>query len=146
MRCDSSWFLQPITLFGLFLGFGFLAENAEFAEKTAKAGLIFIGPSPHAIAVMGSKIGAKKLLSSAKYKNLIPVIPGYHGDNQEADFFLQKAKEMGFPVLLKASAGGGGKGMKIAWKEEDVVSAVASAKREGLESFGSDKLLMEVSP
>ena len=72
------------------------------------------------------------------------MIPGYHGDNQDPAVFYEKAKEIGFPVLLKASAGGGGKGMKIAWKEEEVHAAVASAKREGLESFGSDKLLMEV--
>eukprot|EP01128_Nolandella_sp_AFSM9_P012304 TRINITY_DN9143_c0_g1_i1.p1 TRINITY_DN9143_c0_g1~~TRINITY_DN9143_c0_g1_i1.p1 ORF type:complete len:754 (+),score=133.26 TRINITY_DN9143_c0_g1_i1:74-2263(+) len=124
-------------------GFGFLAENEQFAQLVTEAGLLFIGPSARAIGVMGSKVESKRLLSSAKYASLIPLIPGYHGESQLESTFLTEAKRIGFPVLLKASAGGGGKGMKIVWEEKEFAVAFASAKREGLENFGSDLLLIE---
>ncbi|MEM8664161.1 MAG: biotin carboxylase N-terminal domain-containing protein, partial [Pseudomonadota bacterium] len=87
-------------------GYGFLSENAEFAQKCAAAGLVFVGPSPDAIRAMGSKAGAKTLMEKAG----VPVVPGYHGDLQEPSFLKRKAYEAGYPVLIKAVAGGGGKG------------------------------------
>lgn len=120
-------------------GFGFLAENADFARAVAEAGLIFVGPSPEAIAAMGSKQEAKRAVSKAG----VPVIPGYSGDDQSTERLAKEARDMGFPVLLKASAGGGGKGMRIARSDEGLEAAIESAKREARNAFGDDTLLIE---
>ena len=120
-------------------GYGFLSENAGFAEACAKAGLVFIGPPASAIHAMGSKSAAKALMEKAN----VPLVPGYHGDNQEADFLQKEADRISYPALLKASAGGGGKGMRIVEKSEDFKAALASCKREAINSFGDDKVLVE---
>jgi 3-methylcrotonyl-CoA carboxylase alpha subunit len=120
-------------------GYGFLSENEAFAEACAKAGLVFIGPPASAIRAMGSKSAAKSLMETAK----VPLVPGYHGDNQDADFLHAQADQIGYPVLLKASAGGGGKGMRIVEKSADFKDALASCKREAISSFGDDKVLAE---
>jgi 3-methylcrotonyl-CoA carboxylase alpha subunit len=120
-------------------GYGFLSENEEFAEACAKAGLVFIGPPASAIRAMGSKSAAKSLMEKAG----VPLVPGYHGDTQDPDFLQEKANGIGYPVLLKASAGGGGKGMRIVEKNADFKAALASCKREAIGSFGDDKVLVE---
>ncbi len=120
-------------------GYGFLSENAAFADACAEAGLVFIGPPASAIRAMGSKSAAKSLMEKAA----VPLVPGYHGDNQDADFLQQQADAIGYPVLLKASAGGGGKGMRIVEKSADFKAALASCKREAISSFGDDKVLVE---
>jgi len=120
-------------------GYGFLSENADFADACAKAGLVFIGPPASAIRAMGSKSAAKGLMEKAN----VPLVPGYHGDNQDAAFLNQQADRIGYPVLLKASAGGGGKGMRIVEKSADFTAALASCKREAISSFGDDKVLVE---
>lgn len=120
-------------------GYGFLSENAGFAEACAKAGLVFIGPPASAIHAMGSKSAAKALMEKAN----VPLVPGYHGDNQDADLLQKEADRISYPVLLKASAGGGGKGMRIVEKSEDFKAALASCKREAINSFGDDKVLVE---
>jgi len=127
-RCDA---IHP--------GYGFLSENAAFAEACADAGLIFIGPTPVAIRSMGSKREAKALAEKAG----VPVIPGYDGANQDPEVLAQEAVQIGFPVLLKASAGGGGKGMKLVRKEAELLDAIASAMREGESAFGDGTLLVE---
>jgi acetyl-CoA carboxylase biotin carboxylase subunit len=120
-------------------GYGFLSENANFAEKVEKAGLIFIGPTAESIILMGDKIGSKKALE----KMNIPMIPGYHGDDQSEDFLAKKAKEIGFPVLIKASAGGGGKGMRIVHAESELMESIRGAKSEALKAFSNDRVLIE---
>ncbi|RJG07506.1 acetyl/propionyl/methylcrotonyl-CoA carboxylase subunit alpha [Noviherbaspirillum cavernae] len=120
-------------------GYGFLSENEDFAQACAKAGLAFIGPPASAIRAMGSKSAAKALMEKAN----VPLVPGYHGDNQDADFLREQADKIGYPVLLKASAGGGGKGMRIVEKSEDFKAALESCKREAINSFGDDKVLVE---
>ena len=120
-------------------GYGFLAENAAFADACADAGVIFIGPTADAIRAMGSKREAKALVSKAG----VPVIPGYDGADQTPAVLAEKAVEVGFPVLLKASAGGGGKGMKLVREEAGLSDAIASAAREGKSSFGDGTLLVE---
>ncbi len=120
-------------------GYGFLSENEAFAAACADAGLVFIGPPSSAIRAMGSKSAAKALMEKAG----VPLVPGYHGDEQDAAFLQQQADRIGYPVLLKASAGGGGKGMRIVEKSEDFVAALASCKREAAASFGDDKVLVE---
>ncbi|KPK12136.1 MAG: hypothetical protein AMJ62_16025 [Myxococcales bacterium SG8_38] len=120
-------------------GYGFLAENAAFAEACRKAGVIFIGPTPEAIVAMGSKREAKALVHEAG----VPVIPGYDGASQDHAVLAREAVRIGFPVLLKASAGGGGKGMKLVRKESELSDAIASAAREGLSAFGDGTLLVE---
>ena len=120
-------------------GYGFLAENAEFAEACGGAGVIFIGPTPDAIRSMGSKREAKALVAKAG----VPVIPGYDGSNQDPKVLAKEAIEVGFPVLLKASAGGGGKGMKLVRQKAELPDAIASAAREGQSSFGDGTLLVE---
>ncbi|HEY0845636.1 MAG TPA: acetyl/propionyl/methylcrotonyl-CoA carboxylase subunit alpha [Noviherbaspirillum sp.] len=120
-------------------GYGFLSENEDFAEACAKAGLVFIGPPASAIRAMGSKSAAKALMEKAK----VPLVPGYHGDTQDPDFLQEQADKIGYPVLLKASAGGGGKGMRIVEKSADFKAALASCKREAINSFGDDKVLVE---
>jgi len=120
-------------------GYGFLSENAGFAEACAKAGLVFIGPPAASIHAMGSKSAAKALMEKAK----VPLVPGYHGDDQDVDLLRQEADRIGYPVLLKASAGGGGKGMRIVERSADFKAALASCKREAINSFGDDKVLVE---
>jgi len=120
-------------------GYGFLSENADFADAVHAAGLVFIGPPASAMRQMGSKDEAKKRMIRAK----VPVIPGYHGDDQSVETLKAEAKITGFPVLLKAAAGGGGKGMRIVRKASEMDAAIDGAKREGQASFGSDVLLIE---
>jgi acetyl-CoA carboxylase biotin carboxylase subunit len=120
-------------------GYGFLAENAAFAEACQEAGVVFIGPTPDAIRSMGSKREAKALVGKAG----VPVIPGYDGASQDPNDLAKEALQIGFPVLLKASAGGGGKGMKLVREEAELPDAIASAAREGQSSFGDGTLLVE---
>lgn len=120
-------------------GYGFLSENAEFASMVEKAGIIFIGPTAQSIILMGDKIGSKNALEKIN----IPMIPGYHGDDQTEETLAKKAKEIGYPVLIKASAGGGGKGMKIVHQDSELLESIRSAKSEALKSFSNDKVLME---
>ena len=120
-------------------GYGFLSENADFAAACEAAGLRFIGPPAAAIAAMGSKSAAKTLMAKAG----VPLVPGYHGDDQTPALLHAKADAMGYPVLLKASAGGGGKGMRIVEGSADFLTALASCKREAASSFGDDKVLIE---
>jgi len=120
-------------------GYGFLSENAAFAEAVQDAGLTFIGPPGSSMRAMGSKSAAKQLMEGAN----VPLVPGYHGDEQDPAFLRQQADRIGYPVLLKASAGGGGKGMRVVERSEDFESALASCKREAISSFGDDKVLVE---
>jgi 3-methylcrotonyl-CoA carboxylase alpha subunit len=120
-------------------GYGFLSENEDFAQACADAGLVFIGPPPSAIAAMGSKSAAKALMEKAG----VPLVPGYHGDNNDPQFLLGQAERIGFPVLIKASAGGGGKGMRRVDKAEDFIAALASCQREAQASFGDQHVLVE---
>ncbi|MCP4273901.1 MAG: acetyl/propionyl/methylcrotonyl-CoA carboxylase subunit alpha [Gammaproteobacteria bacterium] len=120
-------------------GYGFLSENADFAQKCLDNSLVFIGPPIAAIQAMGSKSAAKDIMINAG----VPLVPGYHGEDQSLDNLLQAAKEIGFPVLLKASAGGGGKGMKIVECETDFAQALDSCKREAKASFLNDEILLE---
>ena len=120
-------------------GYGFLSENAAFAQACDDAGLVFIGPNPNAIAQMGSKRQAKLLM---KQQN-VPTIPGYEGSDQSVDALTSAAVEIGFPVLLKASAGGGGKGMRIVREVAQMEAAIEAAKRECGIAFGDDLLLIE---
>src|SRR5512141_777434 len=120
-------------------GYGFLAENADFAEACAKAGLVFIGPPPAAIRAMGSKSAAKDIMGRAG----VPLVPGYHGAEQEAALLQREADRIGYPVLIKASAGGGGKGMRIVAASEAFPAALASCQREAMSSFGDDAVLIE---
>jgi 3-methylcrotonyl-CoA carboxylase alpha subunit len=120
-------------------GYGFLSENAEFADACAEVGLVFIGPPGSAMRAMGSKSAAKTLMEKAN----VPLVPGYHGEQQDPDFLQQQGDRIGYPVLLKASAGGGGKGMRVIERSEDFKAALASCKREAISSFGDDKVLAE---
>jgi 3-methylcrotonyl-CoA carboxylase alpha subunit len=120
-------------------GYGFLSENAKFAEACAQQGIIFIGPTIEAIKAMGSKSAAKHIMQKAG----VPLVPGYHGDDQNPALIRQSANEMGYPVLLKATAGGGGKGMRQVWSEAEFDDALAAAKREAMSSFSDDKMLVE---
>lgn len=120
-------------------GYGFLSENAAFARACASAGIIFIGPTIEAIEAMGSKSAAKQIMEHAG----VPLVPGYHGDDQNPDIIKQSANAMGYPVLLKATAGGGGKGMRQVWSEKEFDDALAAAKREAMSSFSDDKMLVE---
>ncbi len=120
-------------------GYGFLSENASFAKRCADEEIIFIGPKPEAIEAMGSKSKAKALME----KSGVPVIPGYKGKDQSESVLKAEALKIGFPLLLKATAGGGGKGMRIVYKEEEIDEAISSAKREAQSAFGNDELLIE---
>ncbi|HUO88880.1 MAG TPA: acetyl/propionyl/methylcrotonyl-CoA carboxylase subunit alpha [Rhizomicrobium sp.] len=126
-------------------GYGFLSENAEFAEACARAGIVFIGPPPAAIRAMGSKAAAKELMRNAG----VPLTPGYDGTNQDPAFLEQQAGAIGYPVMIKASAGGGGKGMRRVDAPEQFQAALASCKREAASAFGDESVLLEkyvVSP
>ena len=120
-------------------GYGFLSENADFAQACQDAGLMFIGPSADAIRAMGGKSESKRLMEAAG----VPLIPGYHGDNQDAGFLQQQADSIGYPVLIKASAGGGGKGMRIVENSSDFIDLLESCRREAITSFGDDQVLIE---
>ena len=120
-------------------GYGFLSENEEFARACADAGLVFIGPPASAIAAMGSKSAAKTLMEKAG----VPLVPGYHGSNNDPAFLAEQALRIGYPVLIKASAGGGGKGMRRVDKAQDFIAALASCQREAKASFGDDRVLVE---
>jgi 3-methylcrotonyl-CoA carboxylase alpha subunit len=120
-------------------GYGFLSERVEFAQRVIAENMIWVGPHPKAIEVMGSKIGAKKIMQA----HHVPTIPGYQGDDQSIETIKTKSIEIGFPVLLKASAGGGGKGMRIVCEEKELDKAIAEAKSEALNGFGDDTLLIE---
>ncbi|KNC45938.1 carbamoyl-phosphate synthase subunit L ATP-binding [Thecamonas trahens ATCC 50062] len=129
-RCDA---VHP--------GYGFLSERAEFARAVGEAGLVFIGPSPEAMDAMGSKIGAKNLLTATA--DGVPVIPGYAGADQSVPALVAAAADIGTPLLVKASAGGGGKGMRVVRDLAELEGAIASAKAEAAASFGDDSLLLE---
>jgi len=120
-------------------GYGFLSENEGFATACAENGITFIGPPPSAIASMGSKSAAKQIMEEAR----VPLVPGYHGDDQSEDLIRAESNKIGYPVLLKATAGGGGKGMRIVWSEDEFSAEFAAAKREALSSFNDDKMLVE---
>ena len=120
-------------------GYGFLSENEGFARACADAGVVFIGPPPSAIAAMGSKSAAKSITGKAG----VPLVPGYHGDDQDPALLAREAARIGFPVLIKATAGGGGKGMKIVRSAAEFDGALASARREAQAGFGDDRVLIE---
>jgi 3-methylcrotonyl-CoA carboxylase alpha subunit len=120
-------------------GYGFLAENAEFAEACAAAGIAFVGPPAAAIRAMGLKDGAKTLMAKAG----VPVVPGYHGERQDPQFLREKAYEVGYPVLIKAVAGGGGKGMRRVERHADFDAAFEGATREARSAFGDTRMLIE---
>ncbi|EEA92270.1 acetyl/propionyl/methylcrotonyl-CoA carboxylase subunit alpha [Pseudovibrio sp. JE062] len=120
-------------------GYGFLSENPEFVEAVEAAGLVFIGPPADAIRAMGLKDAAKKLMEESG----VPVVPGYHGDNQDGEFLKAEAEKIGYPVLIKARAGGGGKGMRRVDDPADFIEALEGAQREGQSSFGDPRVLIE---
>ena len=120
-------------------GYGFLSERESFAKALAKAGIVFIGPPPKAIAAMGDKIESKKLAQKAG----VNVVPGFLGDIATTADAVKIAHDIGYPVMMKASAGGGGKGMRLAWSEKDVREGFEATKREGLNSFGDDRVFIE---
>ncbi len=120
-------------------GYGFLSENADFAEACAASGITFIGPPASAIRAMGSKSEAKKLMGKAA----VPLTPGYHGDDQTPALLHNEADQIGYPALIKAAAGGGGKGMRLVERSEDFPDALASCKREAAASFGNEHVLIE---
>ena len=120
-------------------GYGFLSENADFARACGNAGLVFIGPPASAMAAMASKSSAKALMAQAG----VPLTPGYHGAIQTRDFLRRQAGRIGYPVLIKASSGGGGKGMRIVWSSDQFDAALASCQREAASSFGVDHVLLE---
>ncbi|PIA70030.1 acetyl/propionyl/methylcrotonyl-CoA carboxylase subunit alpha [Pseudomonas sediminis] len=120
-------------------GYGFLSENAGFARAIEQAGLIFLGPPALAIDAMGSKSAAKSLMEAAG----VPLVPGYHGEAQDLDTFREAAARIGYPVLLKAAAGGGGKGMKVAESEAQLAETLESAQREAQSAFGDSRMLVE---
>ncbi len=120
-------------------GYGFLSENAEFAEACAAADIVFVGPPAAAIRTMGSKTASKQLMETSG----VPILPGYHGDEQDPDFLAGQAESVGYPVLIKASAGGGGKGMRLVETPEAFADQLAGARREALAAFGDDQVLLE---
>ncbi|HEX7112513.1 MAG TPA: biotin carboxylase N-terminal domain-containing protein [Mizugakiibacter sp.] len=120
-------------------GYGFLSENAAFARACAEAGIAFIGPRPQSIEAMGSKAAAKALME----KHGVPLVPGYHGDNQDGAFLAEQARRTGFPLMIKAAAGGGGKGMRIVREEHAFAEALASAQREAQSAFGDARVILE---
>jgi 3-methylcrotonyl-CoA carboxylase alpha subunit len=120
-------------------GFGFLSENADFAEACRKAGLVFIGPSPEAIRSLGDKVHCKELAKQAG----LPLVPGYQGENQNVDHLMQEAQRIGLPVIVKAAAGGGGRGMKLIKDMNEARELIESAQREAQSAFGSPKVFLE---
>ena len=120
-------------------GYGFLSENAEFADACLKAGLVFVGPTAEMMTAMGSKSGSKALMERAG----VPLVPGYHGEAQDEATLAKAADKIGFPVLVKASAGGGGRGMRVVRSATELLPAIVSAKREAKAAFGDDRMLVE---
>src|SRR5271157_3557790 len=120
-------------------GYGFLSENPDFAERCARARIVFVGPPAQAMRAMGLKNSAKALMQKAG----VPVVPGYHGDNQSPKFLREKAYEIGYPVLIKAIAGGGGRGMRRVDTHVDFEAALESASREAQAAFGDGRVLIE---
>ncbi len=120
-------------------GYGFLSENAEFAQACADAGLVFVGPTAAMMTAMGSKSGSKALMEKAG----VPLVPGYHGEAQDEAVLAKAADKIGFPVLVKASAGGGGRGMRVVNTAGELPAAIVSAKREAKAAFGDDRMLIE---
>ena len=120
-------------------GYGFLAENADFAAACGKSGLVFVGPTPEAIAAMGDKAAAKRLMEKAG----VPLVPGYHGEEQDAARLAKEAARIGYPVIVKPSAGGGGKGMRIVNDRKDFLSSLEAARREAKAAFGDERVLIE---
>ncbi len=120
-------------------GYGFLSENASFASACAEAGIAFVGPPVAAIEAMGSKSAAKRIMEGAS----VPLVPGYHGEEQGVEFLQQQADTIGYPLLIKATAGGGGKGMRVVESSDAFAAALAGAQREGKNSFGDDRVLLE---
>ena len=120
-------------------GYGFLSENAEFADACARAGIVFVGPSSAAIRAMGSKMEAKRLVAAAG----TPVVPGYQDDDQDDAALAAAARELGFPLLIKASAGGGGKGMRLVEAPQNFAAALEGARREAAAAFADDRMLLE---
>jgi len=120
-------------------GYGFLSENPEFAERCERAGIAFIGPPPEAIRAMGDKSAAKAIMEKAG----VPIVPGYHGGSQAPKLLLQEAGRVGFPVLIKAAAGGGGKGMRVVEHPTDFDAALAACRREASSAFGDERVLLE---
>lgn len=120
-------------------GYGFLSENTGFARASSEAGIVFIGPGPESIDAMGSKAAAKALME----KHAVPLVPGYHGENQDAGFLAGQAAKTGFPLMIKAAAGGGGKGMRIVRSAAEFADALASAQRESTSSFGDARMILE---
>ncbi|GMM84628.1 acetyl/propionyl/methylcrotonyl-CoA carboxylase subunit alpha [Pseudoalteromonas sp. MTN2-4] len=120
-------------------GYGFLSENDVFAQKCEDSGIAFLGPLASSIEAMGSKTRAKEIMAEAN----VPLVPGYYGQNQDVDFLTAEAEKIGYPVLIKAAFGGGGKGMRVVREASDFVSALEGAKREALAGFGNDLVLLE---
>src|ERR1700746_1980827 len=120
-------------------GYGFLSENAEFAEACAKEGIVFVGPTAEMMTAMGSKSGSKALMQKAN----VPLVPGYHGEDQDETVLARAADRIGFPALVKASAGGGGRGMRVVRSSAELSAAITSAKREAKAAFGDDRMLIE---
>src|SRR5688572_7469301 len=120
-------------------GYGFLSENEAFAAACGAAGVVFIGPSPEAIAAMGDKSAAKRLMEKAG----VPLVPGYHGEKQDAAFLEKEAARIGFPALIKPSAGGGGKGMRVVRERQEFAASLEAARREARSAFGDERVLIE---
>jgi 3-methylcrotonyl-CoA carboxylase alpha subunit len=120
-------------------GYGFLSENPAFAEACAAAGIVFVGPPPGAMRAMGSKSAAKALME----KSAVPLLPGYHGDRQDVDFLEDQAVRIGFPVVIKAVSGGGGRGMRVVTASAEFAAALESARQEAASAFGDDRVLIE---
>jgi 3-methylcrotonyl-CoA carboxylase alpha subunit len=120
-------------------GYGFLSENPDFAEACAAAGIVFVGPPPSAMRAMGSKSAAKSLME----QSAVPLLPGYHGDRQEPGFLTDQAVRIGFPVVIKAVSGGGGRGMRVVTAADDFTAALESARQEAASAFGDDRVLIE---
>ncbi len=120
-------------------GYGFLAENADFARAVREAGITLIGPSPETMDLMGSKAAAKAKMATAD----VPLIPGYHGEDQSDDTLIDQARRVGFPLMLKAAAGGGGKGMRVVRSEDEFTEALHSARREASGAFGDERMILE---
>lgn len=133
------WAARSVGADAIHPGYGFLSENAEFAAAVEAADMVFVGPSPNAIRAMGLKDAAKALMERAG----VPVVPGYHGEEQEAGFLAAQAAEIGYPVLIKARAGGGGKGMRRVDRPEEFASALEAARREAEAAFGDGSVLIE---
>ena len=120
-------------------GYGFLSENAQFAERCEREGIVFVGPPASAMADMGNKARSKEIMTAAN----VPCVPGYHGPEQAEQDLLRRARDVSFPVLLKSVRGGGGKGMRIAWNDEEAREGFQSSKNEAAASFGDDRIFIE---